>query len=265
MRATALQAAGSSRRGQRDRQEDRLWIGMDAAGERALLAVADGMGGHGGGDVAAQILVDAAAAGFRAVQTPPCNVRRLLADICVEAHRSLVARYGHGVSAPRTTCALLYLEGRKATWTHLGDSRIYRVRQRRAEALTEDHSVLQLLLATGQVRPEDARNHPDQGRLLKCIGGREAPDLEINEAQVEAGDVFVLCTDGVWGALDDSTLGRISTGALPEEAAASLVTTAVRAAAADGQGDNASAIVARVGPEGVWRRMGRLAVGWAKG
>jgi serine/threonine protein phosphatase PrpC len=102
-----------------------------------------------------------------------------------------------------------------AYWAHAGDSRLYVIRDGRVLASTRDHSRVQALVDQGQLSPQEARRHPARNRVYSCLGGDHPPQIDFSrKTTLSAGDVIALCTDGVWGPLDDdtlvATLGRAS-------------------------------------------------------
>lgn len=192
-----------SRIGHRRNNEDR--IGFEHS-QRALLAVvADGMGGHSQGEVAAQIAVDTLLAAFRQQATPVvADPFAFLQDGFTAAHRAL-ADYtlAHTLrDAPRTTCVACLIQDGIAYWAHVGDSRLYLLRQGRVQSCTRDHSRIRLLIDQGKISEAEAVSHPDRNKVYTCIGGPNTPDIEFSrKTPLESGDVLALCTDGVWGVL----------------------------------------------------------------
>ncbi len=210
--------------GGRNEQQDRcgIWTHPEHG---LLLAVADGMGGHQGGALAAQAVIDAAERLWHTQFALPAET--LLPGICHGAQANIQQiRHEQGIS-PHSTCVLLRLHDQQAWWTHLGDSRLYHVRGNRLLCRTQDHSLLQMLVDLGRVREEDMPNHPDQGRLLKGLGSDDILDLEIHSATVQPGDVFLLCSDGLWGQISQADLlAKLDSALALPHLATDLVNTA---------------------------------------
>lgn len=189
--------------GARDANEDRVahW----AAPEAVLMAVADGLGGHLHGELAAQIAVDVLGAAFAA------EARAKLADPAAFLARTLEAAHGAILREaerqefpenPRTVIAACVVQDGQAFWTHVGDCRFYLMRTGRVLARSRDHTVVQRLVDEGRIREEAAATHPHRNRLLQCLGGYQAPRLEpVASARLESRDIVLLCSDGFWGPL----------------------------------------------------------------
>lgn len=191
------QTATADAIGGREEQQDRAVCFAAPNGHNCLVVVADGMGGHRGGALAAQSVVEAAAAVWHDPQldNPPEDV---LTSLCFAAHDA-VNRAGkaHGIQ-PHSTGVFLWLTGGNAYWAHVGDSRLYRFVHGRLLGRTRDHSVVQLLVDMGEVTEEQMATHPTQNRLFRSLGGDEAPEADFGSAEVGDADAFLLCSDGLW-------------------------------------------------------------------
>ena len=179
--------------GGRKEQQDRveiLW--SDAA---CLVVLADGMGGHIDGALAAQTAIDSAREAFDA--SVQGSTAALLKDIVETAHARINGMTQDGLY-PSSTCVLLHLTPSKATWTHLGDSRLYRFKNGRFVDRTRDHT------------------YPEGG-MCACLGaGWKLPRIEVCSADISEGDGFLLCSDGLWEDVDDQQLeAMIATRDLP--------------------------------------------------
>jgi serine/threonine protein phosphatase PrpC len=212
-----------TRTGKRPYNEDRLgcWEREGAL----LLAVADGMGGHAHGELAAQIAVDELGRAFNAEAGPkPASPDRFLEGAIGAAHAQIVAqaRQRGLEETPRTTVVACLVQDGQAWWTHVGDSRLYLLRKGRVAARTRDHSYVQQLVDAGKIREEAAENHPDRNRVMRCLGGPLPPKLDPSQSMaLETDDVLLLCTDGLWGPLTQrqiliGLIGREPASALPE-------------------------------------------------
>jgi serine/threonine protein phosphatase PrpC len=214
------------------------------------LAVCDGMGGHASGERASRAAVERIGEVLRSETTEPLEHRL---EVALErAHGDVYALGGELPidQRPGSTAVVLALAGREAFVVHVGDSRAYRVRARKAERITRDHSVVEALLAAGAISPEQAEAHPDANRITRALG--IAPEIEPELGPpllLEVGDTFLLCTDGLSDLLSDAEIGEgVASAATPELACEQLVTLAN----SRGGHDNITVSVARVlavGPE----------------
>ena len=191
--------------GGREEQQDRVVV-LDGAGTH-LLALADGVGGHEGGAMAAQALTEVASELFRTFERvregTPAN---LLERIALDAHERINALgLEHGVK-PHSTCVLLYLDSDAAAWAHVGDSRLYRFAEGRLAERTMDHSIVELMRLQGRIAEAEMRTHPDKNRLFEALGGDQLPLAEAGGKQTAAGDGFLLLSDGVWENVADADL-----------------------------------------------------------
>ena len=192
-----------SRTGKRANNEDRL--AHCYSRDSLLMVVADGMGGHYFGEVAAQIAVQTLTESFqRQVKTRIRDPFLFLQTDMLNAHRAILDFAGkHQLQdSPRTTCVACIVQNNIAYWAHSGDSRLYLLRKGRALAQTKDHSRVRLLLEQGIINEEQASTHPDRNKIYGCLGGQQTPEIEFShKTTLEAEDVLVLCTDGAWNGL----------------------------------------------------------------
>ncbi|HEX8964620.1 MAG TPA: protein phosphatase 2C domain-containing protein, partial [Rhodocyclaceae bacterium] len=197
-----------TRIGKRKMNQDRLSYSYSR--EALFMVVADGMGGHLGGEVAAQVAVQYLIDAFERESVPRLPDPFLfLSWGMTNAHQAIVdhaAQQGMG-EVPRTTCVACIVQDSVAYWAHAGDSRLYVIRDGRVLAATRDHSRVQALVDQGQISPEEARRHPARNRVYSCLGGDHPPQIDFSrKTTLCAGDVIALCTDGVWGPLEEETL-----------------------------------------------------------
>jgi len=161
--------------------------------------VADGLGGHRGGEVASKLAVEEILESFKDhPEASPSALRRHLevANQAIISHQEEKS----SLSSMRTTVVLLVIESDRVLWAHLGDSRLYHFRNGRIIFQTSDHSVPQAMANAGDILPEEIRFHEDRNRLLRVLGKEDdfRPEIEQQEHSVRQGDVFLLCTDGFW-------------------------------------------------------------------
>lgn len=171
--------------------------------------VADGAGGHGGGDVAAATVRASVLGAFSA---GPSLDEVALRGLIEQANRDVVARQAEGgtLAGMRSTVvfAAIDLEAHALAWVHSGDSRAYLFRGGAIVARTTDHSLVQQMVAGGMLDEEGARLHPQRNMLLSALGSlEEAPDIAVSDRmRLLPGDVLLLCSDGVWEPLGDECL-----------------------------------------------------------
>jgi len=189
----------SSSQGDRPYNEDRIAV-VDAGGKEKCFLLADGLGGHGMGDMAAETAVNAASAVFG--QAGCSGTERV--EACFEQAQQQVLlqqKQQHAQEKMKTTMVLLTMEKRKAFYGHIGDSRIYHFHRKKIERLTLDHSVPQMLVAAGELQEHEIRYHPDRNRLLRAIGEEQSGQkftLGRKPIRCGAGSGFLLCSDGFW-------------------------------------------------------------------
>jgi serine/threonine protein phosphatase PrpC len=202
--------ASETRVGARPYNEDRL--GYWRTERAALLALADGLGGHAHGDLAAELAVRHMVDAFRlAAQPRVANPDLFLFRAFGKIHSLLCAhaREHRLAETPRTTLVACVVQDSAAYWMHVGDSRLYLLRERGVAARTVDQTLVQELLATGRISAQDAENHPQRNVLLQCLGGPLPPRLEpASTAKLHRGDVVLLCSDGFCGPLSSSEIGQ---------------------------------------------------------
>jgi serine/threonine protein phosphatase PrpC len=188
--------------------QDRL--GCWRTGDSLLMVVADGLGGHVHGEIAAQVAVQCFGAAFQREAQPllpapeqflPRTMNAAHAEILHEAQRLQLS------DTPRTVIVACVVQDGYAWWTHVGDCRLYLMRRGSILTRTRDHSVVQQLLDAGRIREEAITTHPDRNRLLQCLGSLQAPKPEATgKARLKRNDLLLLCSDGLWGPLTQRQL-----------------------------------------------------------
>ena len=191
--------------GGREEQQDRVEVLGGASTH--LLALADGVGGHEGGALAAQALIDVARDSFRTFERLPEGTRaNLLERIVLDAHERINALGRERDMRPHSTCVLLHLDSEAAAWAHVGDSRLYRFAEGRLVERTLDHSIVELMRLQGRITEAEMRTHRDKNRLYEALGGDQQPQAEAGGKAIAAGDGFLLLSDGVWENVADADL-----------------------------------------------------------
>jgi len=237
---------------QRENNED-SYLYWEPAGEEEfqrkgrLAVIADGMGGHEGGQEASRLAVETVREVYdQAFHGDP---QAALLQSFVAAHTRIqdFAERHPAFQGMGTTCTAFALRGRQLYFAHVGDSRLYLVRAARILRLTRDHSYVGRLVESGIVRAEDAEKHPQRHILTAALGaGREvAVDGAEQGLTLQEGDDLLLCTDGLWGVVTEEELESAVSGNAPAECCAALV----KLARQRGGPDNITLQVLRVGPE----------------
>ena len=198
-----FQLAKQTRIGTRQVNQDSM--GHWQTREALLLAVADGLGGHARGEVAAQLAISLLGKAFEREATPKLADPDEFLARSLSAGHTAIMREGErlGLSeTPRTVIVACVVQDGYAYWTHVGDCRLYYVRQGRIIYRTRDHTVVQQLIDSGRIREEAASSHPERNRLIQCLGGYQAPRPETpTRERLWKDDLLLLCSDGFWGPL----------------------------------------------------------------
>lgn len=205
-----------------------------------LFVVADGMGGHDGGAVASRMAVETLASTFRdAATSDPWTI--LTEGFAAANQAILAAAEGEGLHGMGTTLTAMILKGRRVYIAHAGDSRCYRLRGSELTLLTEDHSFVNRLLRDGLINDEEAREHSHRNVITNAVGMKDM-HVEPRDDLVEAGDVYLLCSDGLHKALDAGTISGILARDQETQAAADRLIEAARPRA----DDNISVVIVRI-------------------
>jgi serine/threonine protein phosphatase PrpC len=216
-----------------------------------VYAVADGMGGHAAGDIASRLVVDTLARHALselilptvAESTRPLDVQAWLINAVQTANRAVLDQRRAANTDMGSTLVMAVLDGATARIANVGDSRAYLINAAGIRRLTIDHSLVERLIATGQLTPEEARRHPQRNVIYRTMGDRAQVEVDTFVQVLAPGDRLLLCSDGLSGMLEDSDLQRIVMQASsPQDACRQLIA----AANANGGDDNITAIVLQI-------------------
>ncbi len=230
-----------SRIGSRSYNEDRVL--MLHSREAWLLVVADGMGGHLNGELAAQMVIDTLSHRFElgarpVLADPQAFLREGLAEIQGALERMALQRRFPEVPSATVAIALVQRGQLYAVWA--GDARAYLLRDGAVLWRSRDHSTVQRLIDCGQLTPEEALAHPERNRVTSCLGGIDQPEVgEAGPLPLAGGDAVLVCSDGVWSQFGDAELARALTARPPQRVVPALLQVAERRAGE--RSDNLSA------------------------
>ena len=177
--------------------------------EPETFVVADGMGGQAAGEIASQILIDTVK-NFLPEIPEPLN-EDILQKAILKANAAILreAEKNPQYQGMGTTATILHIYNRRAYFAHVGDSRLYRLRGKNFEQITQDHSYVEELVRAGEITEAQARVHPMKNVLTQAVGVVEEISVDTASFPVETGDIFLLCTDGLTNMIDDKTISEI--------------------------------------------------------
>lgn len=205
-----IEYATISEVGERERNEDAVRVFINQRCKTYGFVLADGLGGHGNGDIASNLVADCMGA---AIENTSYFNDDFLSECFETAQQMLLdEKELKGLPNIKTTAVLLLITDKVARWGHIGDSRLYHFRDGKQLSRTIDHSVPQLLALNGQIKERDIRHHPDRCILLRAMGGEwTGEDYEINQKHMRLikGDSFLLCSDGFWEWIDERSMIKV--------------------------------------------------------
>jgi serine/threonine protein phosphatase PrpC len=247
----SFETASLSLLGNRKENQDR--VAIVTRNGTALLIVVDGMGGHSQGANAAQLAVDIVQQSFADVRAPLLDPQGFLTMALSLAHDAVV-KLGAKLpldQRPRATCAICASQDDGTYWAHVGDSRIYQLRDGEVVARTRDHSHIELLLREGVIEENQMNSHPMRNLVECCLGGdAPLPETTVSgKRRLQPGDALVVCTDGLWSGVDERMLASCATnrGIELDDVLKQLAEAAVASGAP--HSDNTSICGLRVAPK----------------
>lgn len=195
--------AHHSMQGGRSSNQDR--VAFAERSNAVLLVLADGLGGHKGGDIASDMFVQSMVQSFLSVRHKLIEQpSAYLALSMMQAHNQIVShsRLFHPDIEPRTTGVACLVQNGYAYWAHVGDSRLYHFRDGKMLKRTRDHSTVEKMHAEGLINEDDMQTHPRKSQITRCIGGSHKPQVSLGEeTRLHTGDTLMICSDGVWEGL----------------------------------------------------------------
>ncbi len=206
-----------------------------------LYGVADGMGGHNGGETASAGARDGLIAALKG-QTPSIDALRAgVTQVNADLFRQQAE--DEKLAGMGTTLSVIWMSEHFVYLAHVGDSRIYRFREDKLEQMTDDHSLVGELMRAGYLTPEQAENHPNKNVILRAVGTEAGIDVDLAVEERQAGDCWLICSDGLHGMVSDGQMEAILREHAPDEAAKRLI----EAALAAGGRDNISVVLVQDG------------------
>jgi serine/threonine protein phosphatase PrpC len=198
-----------------DRQDNQDRAAIVVAGDAAIMLVFDGMGGHSDGARAAEVGMKVVQDLFTSASLPIFDPQGFLYMALARAHDEVV-KIGMDVAVdfrPRATCAVCLVQECGTWWAHIGDSRIYQLREGHLVTRSRDHSHVEVLIQEGAITEEEALDHPMRNFVECCIGGdAPVPEMSITRKKgLETGDVLLACSDGLWSGMNDDEIAEVAT------------------------------------------------------
>ena len=229
----------------RDGNEDSALISAN------LIAVANGMGGHAGGEVASAIAINTLQQLLPVINDPAIDLDSradLFLNISYEVDAEIlrVSKAQPELSGMGTTLTALSLTGDQVDLLHIGDSRCYRWRDKKLEKLSYDHTVMQELLDQGRLTPEEVFDHPQRSLLTQALMGDSGIDPVLMSYEVKAGDKFLLCSDGLTNVLSELEIAKIIKATDEDKLLAELI----KETKAKGAPDNITIVWAAISESG---------------
>lgn len=196
--------------GEKENNEDAVRVFINQPLSTYGFVLADGLGGHGNGDIASSFVVDCVGAAIENTGA----FDGIFLDECFDTAQEMLMEEKSlkGLTSIKTTMVMLLITDNIAQWGYVGDSRLYHFRDGKQLSRTIDHSVPQMLAISGQIKEREIRHHPDRSVLLRAMGAEwSAPAYEVPQRNLRTikGDTFLLCTDGFWEWIEEKTILKI--------------------------------------------------------
>lgn len=231
--------ASISKQGDREYNEDCVII--KKAGSDFLFGLADGLGGHGNGDIASRTALESIVDWKEQEE-----IRDSIAMCFEQAQKAVMEKKAvdEKIKEMMTTMVVLQIRKKLLLWGHVGDSRLYYFRDKKLASHTLDHSVPQILVSTSEIQENQIRHHPDRNRLLRSIGSEwDKPMYQLGEpVACEGRQQFLLCSDGFWEYIVEEDMERILQHSLSPKQWLRRMERVVRKNGQDHNMDNYSAI-----------------------
>lgn len=218
------------------------WPQQVQSGARHLFAIADGLGGHRGGEVASATAIETLTKAF--VAWDGTGPDRFVEPATQQANLAIydLAHSTPDIFNAQTTLTAVLVADDRLIVSHVGDCRLYRLRRGQMEVLTRDHSMAAELMRMRMISPEQAADHPGRHQLTRSLGAELIVRVDVIRERIEAGDAYLLCCDGLWGEVPQHNLAEIIRDEEPERACQQLLSIALES----GAPDNVTAIVVKV-------------------
>lgn len=205
-----IEYATISEIGEKETNEDAVRAFVNRPLSTYGFVLADGLGGHGNGDIASGFVADC----FGAAIENTNEFGGVFLDECFDTAQELLMKEKSekGLFSIKTTAVILLVTDEYAQWGHIGDSRLYHFHEGKQLSRTMDHSVPQMLALSGQIKEREIRHHPDRSMLLRAMGAEwDMPAYEIDQRMIKVvkGDSFLLCSDGFWEWIDEKAMTKI--------------------------------------------------------
>ncbi len=224
----------------REKNEDRLLI-KNLPDKSFLIAAADGMGGEANGEIAAELVID----GLSGINYSVKDIEQHLIHLIKDGHRKIldIVKKDSDLEGMGTTVTSVFVRKNTLHWAHIGDTRLYVLRDQKLNQITTDHNMAQFLIEEGELTVEQARVHPSRNLLDKCAGGDEDCDPDTGCLEITNGDVLILTTDGLHEAISFESLKSILISSVDIE---SKTESLLNAALDAGGADNITVVLAEV-------------------
>lgn len=238
----------------RQNNEDAFYFPEKNSNFPELYIVADGMGGHQGGEIASGIAVNEVSSYINSNLSKDCDaqkVKRILESSIITANKKIhsLSLQHSEFSGMGTTITIALFHNGNLYIGHVGDSRAYRIRDNNIEQLTKDHSLVWQLVEEGRITMTEAKTHPMNHIITKALGTDEIIEPDIMEFDLKDNDIIVLCSDGLTNMLDNDSIKNIVCSFEPEEAALKLI----EKANSKGGHDNITVGIIKAGKVGMWK------------